>query len=58
MNDVVTGCCTKSIESAVNGQAGGVNRIELHQNLEVGGILPFYQDIIQTTETLTISFPF
>ena len=42
MNDVVTGCCTRSIESAVNGQTGDVNRIELHQNLEVSGITPFY----------------
>ena len=58
MNDVVIGCCKNSIESAVNGQTGGVSRIELYQNLEVGSVTPFHQDVFQTTETLTISLLF
>lgn len=55
MNDVLIECCANSIESALNGQIGGANRIELCQNLEVGGITPKKEDIIKAKETLSIS---
>lgn len=55
MNDLLIECCANSIESAINGENGGAHRIELCRKLEVGGITPFHQDIIQAKETLTIA---
>ncbi|MEC9209273.1 MAG: copper homeostasis protein CutC, partial [Bacteroidota bacterium] len=37
MNIFFTECCANSIQSAINGQIAGANRIELCNNLEVGG---------------------
>lgn len=55
MNNLLIECCANSIKSAVNGESAGANRIELCRKLEVGGITPFHQDIIQSKETLTIA---
>jgi len=43
-------CCANSIKSALNGIKAGAARIELCQNLEHGGITPFYPEIIKLRE--------
>jgi len=45
MNDYLVECCANSIQSAMQGELGGANRIELCINLEVGGLTPSREDI-------------
>ncbi len=45
MNDYLVECCANSIQSAMQGELGGANRIELCTNLEVGGLTPSKEDI-------------
>ena len=45
MNDYLVECCANSIQSAMQGELGGANRIELCTNLEVGGLTPSREDI-------------
>ncbi len=47
-------CCANSIESAKNGEKGGAQRIELCKKLEVGGITPSRQEILQAKKLLNI----
>jgi len=47
-------CCANSVQSAINGQIGGANRIELCQNLEVGGLTPNKKEIKQALNILNI----
>ncbi|MEC7863461.1 MAG: copper homeostasis protein CutC [Bacteroidota bacterium] len=54
MNIFFTECCANSIQSAINGQIAGANRIELCNNLEVGGVTPNKKEIIKAQETLNI----
>lgn len=53
MNDFLVECCANSLQSAINGESGGANRIELCSNLEVGGLTPLHQDIIEAKKILT-----
>lgn len=46
--------CTPSFTSALEAQAGGADRIELCQNLELGGTTPSFAVIKLTREALTI----
>lgn len=54
MNDYMVECCANSIESAIEGEKGGANRIELCKKLEVGGTTPSRSDIIKTKKQLKI----
>ena len=54
MNDFLVECCANSVQSAINGELGGANRIELCTHLEVGGITPTREDIIRARELLNI----
>jgi len=54
MNDFLVECCANSVESAINGQIGGANRIELCTNLEVGGVTPEKGEIIKAKDKLSI----
>lgn len=46
--------CANSVESAINAQKGGANRIELCENLYVGGTTPSFGCIAETLNQLTI----
>lgn len=46
--------CTNSYQSAKNAQVAGAHRIELCQELSVGGITPSYGLLKQVTDTLSI----
>ena len=46
MNNFLIECCANSVQSAINGQIAGANRIELCNNLEAGGITPNKKEII------------
>ncbi|MCK0109172.1 copper homeostasis protein CutC [Flavobacteriaceae bacterium S0825] len=46
--------CTNSYQSAKNAQEAGAHRIELCQELSVGGITPSYGLLKQVTDTLSI----
>ncbi|MDR2083995.1 MAG: copper homeostasis protein CutC [Bacteroidales bacterium] len=46
--------CANSVESAINAQTGGADRIELCANLESGGTTPSYASIKLCKEKLTI----
>ncbi len=46
--------CCGSAQSAINAQEGGAHRVELCQNLEVGGTTPSAGDILLTRSRLTI----
>lgn len=50
---IVEVCCN-SIQSAENAHMGGADRIELCQNLEVGGLTPDISDIIYCVKELGI----
>lgn len=47
--------CTNSYQSAKNAQEAGAHRIELCQELSVGGITPSYGLLKQVTDTLSIT---
>ena len=47
MNDFLVECCANSVQSAINGQIGGANRIELCTHLEVGVITPMQKRFIK-----------
>lgn len=46
--------CANSVESAINAQKGGANRIELCENIYVGGTTPSFGCIAETLNQLTI----
>ena len=46
--------CANSIQSAIEGQKGGASRIELCDNLEVGGIIPPYEEIYKSRQLIEI----
>lgn len=46
--------CANSVESAINAQKGGANRIELCENLYVGGTTPSFGCIAETLNQLAI----
>jgi copper homeostasis protein len=52
MNHYLIECCANSIQSAINGVIGGANRIELCADLEVGGLTPKRNDILQAKKKL------
>lgn len=54
MNKLLIECCANSIKSAINGVKGGAKRIELCQNLNVGGLTPKRSDIITAKKLLPI----
>jgi len=56
MNQYLVECCANSVQSAINGEKGGVNRIELCRNLELGGLTPKRSDIIKTITSINIPF--
>ena len=56
MNSCLVECCANSIASAIQGELGGANRIELCSNIEVGGITPSKEDIISLSKIITIPF--
>lgn len=54
MNDYLVECCANSIQSAMQGELGGANRIEFCTNLEVGGLTPKREDIATLIEIINI----
>ncbi|MBU46600.1 MAG: copper homeostasis protein CutC, partial [Flavobacteriales bacterium] len=54
MNFFSIECCANSFQSAINGQNGGANRIELCRNLELGGLTPSKEEIKKTLKILNI----
>ena len=54
MNFFSIECCANSFQSAINGQVGGANRIELCRNLELGGLTPSKEEIKKTLKILNI----
>ena len=54
MNHYLIECCANSIKSAINGEKGGSNRIEICANLELGGLTPQREDILKTKKALSI----
>ena len=54
MSKLIVECCANSVQSAINGQAGGAGRIELCANLEQGGITPSAASICLAREALEI----
>jgi copper homeostasis protein len=54
MNHYLIECCANSIQSAINGEKGGANRIELCTDLELGGVTPQRKDILKTKKVLNI----
>jgi copper homeostasis protein len=54
MTKVILECCANSVQSAINGQAGGAERIELCANLELGGTTPSAAAICMAREVLEI----
>ena len=47
-------CCANSLQSAINGEIAGVNRIELCNNLESGGLTPSKKEIKKALQILNI----
>ena len=56
MNHYLLECCANSFQSAINGEKGGANRIELCRDLELGGVTPKRSDIIKTIASINIPF--
>ena len=54
MNHYLVECCANSIQSAIQGELGGANRIELCSNLEIGGVTPSRGDIATLITTINI----
>ena len=54
MNHYLVECCANSIQSAIQGELGGANRIELCSNLEIGGLTPSREDIAALIERVKI----
>ena len=54
MTNLTLECCANSVQSAINGQAGGATRIELCANLELGGTTPSAASICMAREVLDI----
>jgi copper homeostasis protein len=54
MNIFLIECCANSVQSAINGQIAGANRIELCCNLEVGGLTPSREEITKALGILNI----
>ena len=54
MSKAIVECCASSVQSAINGQAGGAERIELCVNLEQGGTTPSAASICLAREVLDI----
>lgn len=54
MTKVIIECCANSVKSAINGQAGGAERVELCANLELGGTTPSAASICMAREVLEV----
>ena len=54
MLKITVECCANSVQSAINGQAGGADRIELCSNLELDGTTPSASAICMAREALEI----
>lgn len=54
MNHYLVECCANSIQSAIQAEVGGANRVEFCANLEVGGITPLKEDIITLINSVNI----
>ena len=54
MTKLIVECCANSVQSAINGQAGGANRVELCANLELDGTTPSAAAICMAREVLDI----
>lgn len=54
MSKIIIECCANSVQSAINGQSGGADRIELCANLEQGGTTPSAASICLAREALEI----
>ena len=56
MNQYLVECCANSVQSAINGEKGGANRIELCRDLRLGGLTPKRSDIIKTITSINVPF--
>ncbi len=54
MNQYLVECCANSVRSAINGEKGGANRIELCRDLELGGITASRENIQKAKGLLNI----
>ena len=54
MNQYLLECCANSVQSAINGEKGGANRIELCADLELGGLTPKKNDILKANAEINI----
>jgi len=54
MTKLVVECCANSIQSAINGEKGEANRIELCRDLEGGGLTPSYDNILLAKSLIQI----
>ena len=54
MNHYLIECCANSVQSAINGEKGGANRIELCAGLELGGLTPKRDDILKANTEINI----
>jgi len=54
MNHYLLECCANSVQSAINGEKGGANRIELCTGLELGGLTPKRNDILNASAEINI----
>jgi copper homeostasis protein len=54
MNQYLVECCANSVLSAINGEKGGANRIELCADLGGGGLTPKKNDILKANAEINI----